>query len=761
MDNFQNILSDSLVHLKERTTLHIANPYLGNSKDLFFKCYHLTGVDQKRYSLSTVLIVELLNSKGDIIQSQFHEIINGVVDGYLELPKDIHPGKYNLKAYTRWMQNFDEDLIAQQEIFVGYPTSDELKADNTSNITIVSEGGTILSEFKNKLIIQLPSSDTRSYPKASKILDDMNREVATAQNFSPGIASADLKPKKDRKYYLQLDDGSVHKIPDAETRGYLLQVNNLDVEKVKIEIAAARESAKSNIKLVGESGGVNYFESQLDLKENKTLKLEFQKKNFPSGIFTLKLMDEAGTELARRPIWIDTRKLNIHLEPVSSGSDTNTFKIKVTDKSNAPVKTSLAVSVNHTDFAKDHAVRRSLTDEDNSSIDRKERFQKDLEIQLHQAIPENNTPGENQIGSTLKHKIQKGLELKGYAYDLDNNLLGNTKIQIMAKTKDEIWLKEVQTDADGLLSLEELQFYGDANLILRTSGEESKSRRVKLINTKDLQKEEAGSGPSSDAKEPEYAESIELAAKSKSTDDIALETGETDELIELQEVELNKDQPKERKNTPSVYGVEVIKSRITYQNPKRPRSIAQMISEIPGVMVFGNFDFAPSVRLLSTSGPILFVLDGFPLAQEDQGLSLGGPVRTSLNGIMGLVSAIDIERIELLTGPEASMYGTRAAGGVISIHTRTGKDRESSSKRKGQMSFKGFEPLVDFKPDRRKLSKKRKEKSNLLFWSPDLETNEEGEAIIEVPKFSESSILRIEASAVTVDGQMGSINVYR
>ncbi len=754
IDNIQKVLSDSLVHLRERTSLHVANPYLGNSKDLFFKCYHLTGVNQKRYSPSGVLIVELLDSKGDIIRKQFHEILEGVVDGYMELPDDIDPGKYYLKAYTRWMQNFEEDLIARKELFIGYPTAAAMDKENSSNVTIVSEGGRLISEFKNKLIIRLPSSDASSYPKAKKILDDRNQEVATAQNFAPGIASADLNPEKDRKYFLQLDDDSVHEIPDVETQGYLLHVNNLDTEKVKIEIAASEESAKSNIKLVGEANGVIYFENPLDFEDENTLKLEFNKRNYPPGIFMLKLMDGAGIDLARRPILIDAKKLNIILEPVSSGEDSNTYKIKVTDNFDAPVKTSLAVSVNHADLALGHAAKRSLGDKEYFASERKERFQKDLEIQLYNAFPENKTPADNATGSAFKYKIQKGLELKGYAYDLDNNLLANTKLQIMAKTKEEIWLKEVQTDADGLISLEELQVYGNASLILRTSGEETKSRRVKLIRTKDLEQEEVASNNS------ESVEGSESSAIT-STDDKPLEAIDTDDLIELNEVEVNKNQSKERKNTPSVYGVEVIKSRVTYQNPKRPRNIAQMISEIPGVMVFGNFDFAPSIRLLSTNGPVLFVLDGFPLAQEEQGLSLGGPIRTSLNGIMGLVSAIDIERIELLTGPEASMYGTRAAGGVISIHTRTGSENQSSSRRRGQMNFKGFEQTVDFKLDRRKLSKKRKEKSNLLFWSPDLETNEEGVAIIEVPKFSENSVFRIEASAVTTDGKIGSMNVYQ
>ena len=61
---------------------------------------------------------------------------------------------------------------------------------------------------------------------------------------------------------------------------------------------------------------------------------------------------------------------------------------------------------------------------------------------------------------------------------------------------------------------------------------------------------------------------------------------------------------------------------------------------------------------LSGSRPIepLYILDGYI-------------VGNSFRAVNGLVSSVDVEKIEIFTGPEISFYGSRGGGGVIKITT--------------------------------------------------------------------------------------------
>ena len=58
--------------------------------------------------------------------------------------------------------------------------------------------------------------------------------------------------------------------------------------------------------------------------------------------------------------------------------------------------------------------------------------------------------------------FQEGLEIIGYAYDLNNTLLSNSKIQVIVTNEDEVWIGEVKTDVQGLLKLENIQISGNA-----------------------------------------------------------------------------------------------------------------------------------------------------------------------------------------------------------------------------------------------------------------------------------------------------------
>ena len=120
-----------------------------------------------------------------------------------------------------------------------------------------------------------------------------------------------------------------------------------------------------------------------------------------------------------------------------------------------------------------------------------------------------------------------------------------------------------------------------------------------------------------------------------------------------------------------------------------------------------------------------------------------------------MVSAADIERIELLIGPDAAIYGARGSGGVISMYTRSGKGQKFIQRKEGQLVFEGYEPVMEFNAYIKKLSKRIKDRASLLYWYPKLETDENGEAIIRLPVLESNSVIKIEASTITLDGMVG------
>ena len=138
---------------------------------------------------------------------------------------------------------------------------------------------------------------------------------------------------------------------------------------------------------------------------------------------------------------------------------------------------------------------------------------------------------------------------------------------------------------------------------------------------------------------------------------------------------------------------------------------------------------------------------------------MGTASSSPLSQIMAMANDRDIERIELLKGPEASIFGSRAAGGVFIIYTRTGNELEYVRRKDGQLVFEGYTTTLDFEEYKESLSRRKEEKINLLYWNPQLETDENGEATITIPLPSDNSGIKIEASTISLDGKIGIASI--
>lgn len=763
--HFQENFQDSLVLWPERVLLQIANKNVNSDNPIFFKAYLSSENQSSIRSKSGVLNLELLDGDGILLKRQFHKIVDGAVEGQLELPRKIAPGNYLVKAYTRWSQNYGADFAAREQIQIGDREAEEDGVDSASEISITPEGGTLLYGHKNRIIVKVPIN---RYDKG-RILDENKQEVAKVSFYSSGLGVAIFEPIHGEEYQLELEDGTLISMPKARTEGYLLHVNNLDKDNARIRVTVSDQEEKQGVTLIGESGGIKYFEKKLNFEKESTLDIVLSKLNFPQGVFSLKLVDNLGAELAKRPIWIKKKNLQIDISPIDSDDETDlkSYKIKVTDRDNRPVTSQLALSVNQygaeagKDMDSDIIEQNDLfafsdiSDNGKVSAYRKESFLKDMYVLV------SNTKSEipyqdNNLRESVKFPFQKGLEIIGHAYDLNNNLLSNTKIQLLATSKNDVWVGETETDAQGIIRLEDIQIEGKATLIARTKGEDVKSKLVKIVPFNMVEKKKNILVPYVLNQQEHKANDQAIAQK-------PFNVNSSEKTIELDEVEVVEKGIKRKKLTPSLYGIEVPPNRVNFQDFDKPKSLLQLLAELPGVMVSGFGTLAPSVSILgASSGPILWVLDGFPLSQEGTTATIMGANSSSpLREIMALATDSDIERIELLKGPEAAIYGSRGSGGVIIIYTRMGNGLEYIPRKDAELTFEGYEPDLDFKQYKEGLSKRKEGRMNLLYWNPNLQTDENGEAIIFVPIPEDVPSIKIEASAISVDGKIGaSSNVF-
>lgn len=750
--NFQDNFKDSLALWPERVSIQIANKISNGNDPIFFKAYLSSDHQSTINGKSRVLNLELLDDKGALVKRQFHKITGGTAEGHLDLPKKIAPGNYSVKAYTRWSQNYGTDFVAWENIQIGDGDVDRGKVKPSSQISVVPEGGTLLIDYKNRIIVQAPKNQNG----IGRIVTKNRKEVAEVSFYSAGVGTAIFKPMEGEEYYLELADGTRSPVPKAKKEGYLLHANNLDEHKAKIRVTSS--SPKQELTLIGESGGLLYFKKKLNFDNENTLDITLSKTDFPDGIFHLKLVDDLGTEWAHRPMWIKEQKLQIDISPIDSGEkeDSKIYKIRVTDSYNNPVKAKLAFSANQYGKTSEGNEAAEILEKNNlfafSEADklsnRKESFLEDLSLISSKTRTEITSSGEENE-STIKFQFQEGLEIIGSAYDLNGNLLSDTKVQVFAKSDKEIWLEETVTDSEGILKLENIHIDGKATLVARTKGDDINSMLVKIVPFDRMQR-------NNNVIVPYVAKNDEKVGFSQLRNIESFDSEDSEKVIELEEVQVTENAVKRKKMSPSVYGMEVPSSRIKFQDFESPKSLPQLLSELPGVMVRGFGTLNVSASIIGAAGPILWVLDGFPMSQQTA--HLGANSEGNLNEVMFLINSVDIERVELFRGADAAIFGARGSGGAIAIYTRRGNEMEQFSTKESEMVFEGYTPKLDFNTYKNGLSKRREIKMNLLYWNPDLQTDMNGEAVISVPTPQDISKIRVDVSAISKDGKIASAN---
>lgn len=727
-------LMDSLVQWEERVVLHTDRNLAAPGETVYFKAYLTTGQYRQRLSPSGVLRVELLDGQGQVAVSEVFPIASGMSEGALTIPEKADSDSYTLRAYTRWMQNYGPSRFFQQPITIT-ETKEPPIPSVTSRATpaFYPEGGGLLQGIANKLVVRMDDNSGCITTVSGRITNKKGSLSVPVQQYGPGYGMVLFEPRDAGPYFLELSDGRRFPLPEAEPSGYALQANNLDRNRVRVLVRATPDLEGHSIQLRASIADQTILTRQLEIGNDLRAQVELETPGVPAGTMELQLFDETGDLRASRPLLLDDgRNLKISLEAQESefqeGKDV-VFRLRVTDAEGNPVQTDLSLAVADGSQVLSPECSPAQMGVPVDLAERKQRFFADLQTLT--------STRDVQFPEVIRFPIQSGLELMGYAYDLNNKLLRNTDIQVMASGDASLMLREVRTDASGMLKLQDLQLYGETPLVFRTKGEDTRSN---LVRVEPVHEELAPS------------EIIEGTGRARRNREKQVTTTPWTEIDTAGLIRLNQavvsGKKKESQGSPSLYGITPEATAV--QDPERPVQTEVLMSRIPGVYVTGNLNMNYRItlpmRLVATMAPVLWVVDGLVLS--DQGID-GHP--------FSFIPFTEIDRIEMVTGPNAAIFGSRGAGGVFLLYTRSGAGMDYIPRKEASLQFRGFAPEQAFDPAQTSLVRGRRSKGTpkSLYWNPGIQTDANGEAIIRFTSPADYSKVRVTAMGVSPDGASG------
>jgi hypothetical protein len=150
----------------------------------------------------------------------------------------------------------------------------------------------------------------------------------------------------------------------------------------------------------------------------------------------------------------------------------------------------------------------------------------------------------------------------------------------------------------------------------------------------------------------------------------------------------------------------------------------------------------------ATTNP-LFLIDGVPVADAD-----GRQLLT--------LAPADIERVELLDGATAGIYGVRASRGVIAFYSRVSQDKKPEFRAVQSYKLYGYQSPREFYVPRSEqtasITHTVSDRRDVLYWKPIAATDSRGSTSFSFPISNEAKRVRLTVQGVTIQGQPVSVS---
>ncbi|MDP9047016.1 MAG: hypothetical protein M3N14_02695, partial [Bacteroidota bacterium] len=103
----------------EKVHLHLDRPWYGLGDTIWFKAYTVVGERHQLSAVSNVLYAELINDRDSLVKRLTLQLNAGTAAGEFALPYTYPPGRYRIRAYTRWMRNDGPEYFFNRWVTVG------------------------------------------------------------------------------------------------------------------------------------------------------------------------------------------------------------------------------------------------------------------------------------------------------------------------------------------------------------------------------------------------------------------------------------------------------------------------------------------------------------------------------------------------------------------------------------------------------------------------------------------------------------------
>lgn len=343
---------------QEKIHIQFDKPYYNVGDIVWYKSYILAGTEPSQ--LSGNLYVDFFGDDGKLLLHSINPINESGSKGQFQIPLGFKGGNIVVKAYTKWMLNFDKDFVFQKSLLV---IQKSVKSSNSNSkettINFFPEGGDMVEGIKSRIAFMANYSNGFPVSVNGTIYNQEGKAIETFTSEHDGMGSIEITPSSGEVYSAiwvdEFGNNHITNLPKQKTSGVILKVKTLaERDIIYIERSIKITDEFKTLHLIASMNQHPVFTANFNLNQKIATQAEIPTSSLPTGVLQITLFNSNWIPVAERVVFVNNREYEFKtkVKQLSLGQgkrELNELEISLSDK----VQSNLSISVTDADVTEE------------------------------------------------------------------------------------------------------------------------------------------------------------------------------------------------------------------------------------------------------------------------------------------------------------------------------------------------------------------------------------------------------------------------
>lgn len=311
IDSVLNLYSQN--YQQEKTYLQFDKSVYNKGETIWYKAYLLAG--SQLSGLSKNFYVDFIDNNGKLLKHSVTPIYQASAKGQFDIPADFRGTFIHVKAYTKWMLNFDSAFIYTKDIYVFQDKPDKPLVSATPvpesiKLTFFPEGGELTEGLNSRLAYLACNQAGKPEYVSGAISTEKGVFVDSFKTQYDGMGVMKIIPKPNETYLANWSDSKgksyTTKLPFAQKNGINLFVQPLN--KKAVVLISRTDNSDENSKtlhLVAQMNQQLVYRAKLSLANKSAGVAEIPTDDLNSGILQITVFNAQLIPVAERILFVN------------------------------------------------------------------------------------------------------------------------------------------------------------------------------------------------------------------------------------------------------------------------------------------------------------------------------------------------------------------------------------------------------------------------------------------------------------------------